>query len=78
MSRKLILALVAIHSAMKLRTTVLASLVTALLLVAPASAKNQDFVRMFKLPRSSLPTSRWRITGRARLSRARTDLWSTT
>ena len=47
MSRKIILALVAIHSAMKLRTTVLASLVTALLLVAPASAKNQDFVRMF-------------------------------
>ncbi|MDQ3565428.1 MAG: hypothetical protein M3436_15305 [Pseudomonadota bacterium] len=32
---------------MKLRTTVLASLVTALLLVAPASAKNQDFVRIF-------------------------------
>ena len=32
---------------MKLVTTVLASLVTALLLVGPASAKDQDFVRMF-------------------------------
>ena len=32
---------------MKLHTTVLASLVTALLLVAPVSAKDQDFVRMF-------------------------------
>ena len=32
---------------MKLLTTVLASLVTALLLVAPVSAKDQDFVRMF-------------------------------
>ena len=33
---------------MKLLTTILASLVTALLLGAPASAKNQDFVRMFR------------------------------
>ncbi len=32
---------------MKLLTTVLASLVTALLLVGPASATDQDFVRMF-------------------------------